>query len=159
MNCYDIQKYCNAYANYLYSNSNFGVFVNKVPVSNEFGFIEIHITKNLGNEVATDAILTINVNQNGNQIPVMSLSPTQNPTLIKLPIAHPFGTLVEGPEYFFTPYNLSIENEGYYKIITQNIRLFPNIKATFFYNLNRIVLGEPNREEITTIPPHPRDEI
>lgn len=159
MNCYDIQKYCNKYANYVYSNSNLGVFINEVPVSNEFGFIEIHITKNLGKEIATDAVLTIYVNQNGNQIPIMSLSPTQNPTSIELPIAHPLGTLVESPEYFFTPYNLSIESEGYYKVITQNIRLFPNIKSMFFYNLNKIVLGEPSHEEITIFPPHPRDEI
>ena len=159
MNCYEIQKYYDKCLNYAYRSSNFDVFINEVPVSSEFGYIEIYITKNIGSEVATDAVLTIYVKQDGNQIPVISLSPTQNPTLIELPIAHPSGTLVESPEYFFTPYNLTIENEGYYRIVTQNIRLFPNVKASFFYNLNKIIMGEPNHEEITIFPPHPRDEI
>lgn len=160
LNCYEIQEYYNKCRyNYAYNNSNFGIFFNEVPVSTDFGYIEIHITKNLGQEIATDAVLTIYVNQNGNQIPVISLSPTQNPTIIELPIAHPEGTLVESPEYYFTPYSLTIESEGYYRIVTQNIRLFPNVKAIFFYNLNEIVSGQPNHEEITIFPPHPRDEI
>jgi len=161
LNCYEIQEYYNRcrYGNYVYRNPRLGIFINEVPVSTDSGYIEIHITKDLGREIATDAVLTIYVNQNGNQVPIMSLSPTQNPTIIELPIAHPEGTLVEGPEYYFTPYNLTIENEGYYRIITQNIRLFPNTKAIFFYNLNEIVSGEPNLEEITIFPPHPRDEI
>lgn len=141
------------YGNYVYKNSN------EVPVSNEYGFIEIHITKNLATEIATDAVLTIYVNQNGNQIPVVRLSPIQNPTTIKLPIANPAGTLIEGPEYYFTPYNLTIESEGFYRIVTQNIRLFPNITSVFFYNLNEIISGSPNHEQITIIPPHPRDII
>jgi len=140
----------------LYKNSNRET-CSDVPVSTETGYIEIHITKNLGQDIATDAVLTIYVNKDGNQIPVVSLSPTQNPTIIELPIAHPEGTLVEGPEYYFTPYNLSIEDEGYYRIVTQNIRLFPNVKAVFFYNLNEMVSGEPEREEITIFPTHPRD--
>lgn len=158
MNCNEFLKYYN-YVNYVNRNLNLGVFTNGVPINREFGYIEIHITKNLGSEIATDAVLTIYVNQNGNQIPVISLSPTQNPTIIELPIANPVGTLVEGPEYYFTPYDLTIESEGYYKIATQNIRLFPNINSIFFYNLNEIVPGQPNQEEITVLPPHPRDEI
>jgi len=132
--------------------------MNEIPVSNEYGFIELQVTKDLGREVATGALLTIYVNHNGDQIPVAKLNITQHPTLIRLPIAHPSGTLVRGAEYYFTPYNLTIENEGYYRIATQNIRLFPNITASFFYNLNRIIPGEYNREEITIIPPHPRDQ-
>lgn len=128
-----------------------------VPISRDNGYIEVNITKNLGSEIATDAVLTIYVNQNGNRILVTRLSPTENPTLIELPIAHPSGTLVKGPEYYFTLYDLTIEGEGYYRIETRNIRLFPNIKAMFFYNLNRIIPGLPNQEEITIIPPHPRD--
>ncbi len=160
MNYCGIQKYYNKSKNgNAYKNSNVGVFINEIPVSSDSGYIEIHITKDLGRALATDAILTIHVNQNGNRIPIRRLSPTQNPTLIELPIAHPMGTLVRGAEYYFTPYDLTIENEGYYRIMTQNIRLFPNIKAMFFYNLNQIIPGIPNHEEITIIPPHPRDDI
>lgn len=154
-----MRKYYNKHKKNEHKDSNFNVFKNEVPISNETGFMEIHITKNLGQEIATDAVLTIYVNKDGNQVPVLILSPTENPTLIELPIAHPLGTLVEGPEYYFTPYNLTIENEGYYRINTQNIRLFPNIKANFFYNLNQIISSQPNHEEIIVFPPHPRDEI
>ncbi len=159
MNHYEVRKYYNRCRKHANNDLDFVISANKVPISNDVGYIEINITKNLGQEIATDAVLTIYVNQNGNQIPVVTLSPTENPTLIELPIAHPSGTLVEGPEYYFTPYNLTIENEGYYRIITQNIRLFPNVKAAFFYNLNKIVTGQPGHEEIIIIPPHPRDVL
>ena len=154
-------EYYNRCRNYslIYKNSSRKRCAEEVPVSTEMGYIEMHITKNLGRDIATDAVLTIYVNQDGNQVPVISISPTQNPTIIELPIAHPQGTLVESPEYYFTPYSLSIESEGFYRIITQNIRLFPNIKSIFFYNLNEIVSGEPGREEITIFPPHPRDVV
>lgn len=156
--------YENNYKKYKYRTYDYkylcqNVFINEVPVSNEYGFIELHVTKNLGKEVAAGALLKIYVKSNGNEIPVVNLTITQNPTIIMLPIANSSGTLVKGPEYYFTPYDLTIESEGYYKVSTQNIRLFPNVTASFFYNLNRIIPGEPNLEEITVIPPHPRDEI
>ncbi len=146
--------------NYYNMNSNSGVFINEVPVNSELGYIELYLTKNLGQEVATDAVLTIYVRQGEeNQVPVKRLITTNNPTIVELPIAHPLGTLIKGPEYYFTPYDLTIEREGYYKIATNNIRLFPKIKASFYYNLNKIVEGTPNHEEITNIPPHPRDVL
>jgi len=159
LSSYKIKKYYNKNRTHRNFDTHKDAHKNEVPVNREFGYIEIYITKNLGTEAATDSELTIYVTNNGDKIPVTVLSPTQNPTLIKLPIAHPSGALVEGPEYLFTPYNLTIESEGYYRVITQNIRLFPNIKSTFFYNLNEIVAGEPNREEITVIPAHPRDIV
>jgi len=161
LNYCEVLEYYNRCRNYslIYKNSNHEKCAYEIPVNTEMGYIEIYITKNLGQDIATDAVLTIYVNKDGNPIPVISLSPTQNPTIIELPIAHPQGTLVEGPEYFFTPYSLTIENEGYYRIVTQNIRLFPGITAIFFYNLNQMISGEPGREEITIFPPHPRDEI
>lgn len=158
MNCYSNNYNKYKYGNYVYQNSRFDVFMNEVPVSSEYGFIELQVTKDLGREIAAGSVLTIYVNRNGDQIPVVKLDITQNPTLIRLPIAHPSGTLIRGAEYYFTPYNLTIENEGYYNIATHNIRLFPNITAMFFYNFNRIIPGELNHEEITVIPPHPRDQ-
>lgn len=149
-------NWCENYGS-VYKNSNRESRADEVPVNTEMGYIEIYITKNFGRDISTDAILTIYVNQDGNYIPVTTISTTQNPTIIELPVAHPQGTLVEGPEYYFTPYSLTIESEGFYRIITQNIRLFPNIKSTFYYNLNEIVFGEPKREEITIFPSHPRD--
>lgn len=118
MNYCEVLEYYNRCRNYslIYKNSNHEKCAYEIPVNTEMGYIEIYITKNLGQDIATDAVLTIYVNKDGNPIPVISLSPTQNPTIIELPIAHPQGTLVEGPEYFFTPYSLTIENEGYYNI-------------------------------------------
>jgi len=168
MNYYEIQKLYNGYKNYgiynMYNcnnaNLNSNIFMNEVPVNSEVGYIELYVTKNLGKEVATDAVLTIYVNRGDlDQVPVKRLITTQNPTLIELPIAHNLGNLIKVPEYYFTTYNLTIESEGYYKITTLNIRLFPKIKSLFFYNLNIISQGAPNRDEIINIPPHPRDEL
>ncbi len=163
MNHYYAQNIYNKYESYFCNtnddnrNSNFGVSMNEVPVSNEVGYIQIYLTKDLGKEVANDAVITIYVKQGENQIPVKRLVSIHNPTIIELPVANPLGTLIKGPEYYFTPYDLTIEKEGYYKITTLNIRLFPKIKTIFYYNLNRIMQGIPNHEEITNIPPHPRD--
>jgi len=168
MNYYEIQKLYNGYKNcgiynmynYNYANLNSNIFMNEVLVNNEVGYIALYVTKNLGKEIATDAVVTIYVSQGDlDQVPVKKLIITHNPTSIELPIAHNLGNLIKGPEYYFTTYNLTIENEGYYKITTLNIRLFPKIISSFFYNLNIISQGEPNRDEIINIPPHPRDEL
>lgn len=168
MNYYDFQKLYYGYKNYgIYNmfncnkaNLNSNIFMNEVPVNSEVGYIELYVTKNLGKEVATDAVVTIYAVQGDlDQVPVKRLIITQNPTVIELPMAHNLGTLIKGPEYYFTTYNLTIESEGYYKITTLNIRLFPKIKSSFFYNLNIILQGDPNSDEIINIPPHPRDAL
>lgn len=159
MNCNEIRRYYNEcrYGDYAYGDSKVEIPEKEKPVNSEYGYIEINITENLGRESAKHPVLTIYVNKDGQKVPVKRLYPVQNPTLIELPMAHPNGTLVESPEYYFTPYDLTIESEGHYKIITQNIRLFPNIKSLFVYNLNDIIPGELNHDEITIFPPHPRD--
>jgi hypothetical protein len=141
-------------------NTTPGVINNEIPINTESGFIELFVTKNLGKEVATDAVVTIYVRQSDEfHFPIEQFLIENNPTLIELPIAHRLGNLIKGPEYYFTTYNLTIESEGFYKVTTLNIRLFPEIKATFFYNLNKIIQGVPIYEEVTHIPPHPRDEL
>jgi len=161
----ELQKSYNNYCfynmyNYYNVNSNACAFMNDVPVNSEVAYIELYLTKDLGQEIAKDALCTIYVRQGDeNQVPVTKLITTNYPTLIELPVAHSLGTLIKGPEYYYTTYDLTIELEGYYKIATLNIRLFPNVKTIFYYNFNKIIQGQPNREEITNIPPHPRDEI
>jgi len=168
VNYYEIQRLYNRCKNYsvynMYNydnvNSNSNVFMNEVPINIEVGYIVLFVTKNLGKNLPTDAVVTIYASQgDSNQVPVKKLIIDNNPTIIELPIAHTLGTLIKGPEYYFTTYNLTIESEGYYRIITLNIRLFPKIKASFYYNLNKISRGIPNHEEIINIPPHPRDEL
>ena len=115
MNYYEIQKIynrCKNYSiynmyNYRNENSNPNVFINEVPVNNEVGYIELFVTKDLGKAAATDAVVTVYANQgDSNQVPVKRLKITNNPTIIELPIAHTLGTLIKGPEYYFTTYNL-----------------------------------------------------
>jgi len=148
VNRYEIQNlyniYCNEYnvPSYYKANSKSEVFMSEVPINDEVGYIVLYLTKDLGKEVATNAVLTIYVRQgNSFHLPVKRIITTQNPTIIELPIAHKLGTLIKGPEYYFTTYDLTIEMEGYYKINTLNIRLFPKIKVDFFYNFNRILQG------------------
>ncbi len=163
MNYHDIRKIFNidetytSYSKHKNIHYPYSVFMTETPVNTETGFLEIYITKNLGREFPIDAVITIYAKQGDTQVPVKSLIATENPTIIELPIANPLGDLIEGPEYFFTTYDLTIESLGYYKVITLNIRLFPNITTSFYYNLNKILQGEPIEEEIINLPPHPRD--
>lgn len=158
MNCYPQNVY--RYSNYGNMNTAPGICKNEVPINTEAGILELYVTKNLGKDVATDAVVTIYARQGDTfHIPVEKFLIVNNPTLIELPIAHGLGNLIKGPEYYFTTYDLTIESEGYYKVSTLNIRLFPKIKVSFFYNLNKIIQGVPYEEEIRNIPPHPRDEL
>ncbi|MBP1925590.1 hypothetical protein J2Z76_001449 [Sedimentibacter acidaminivorans] len=167
MNYHDIRKIFNidetytSYSkrNYKKVNSTYSVFMTETPVNTETGFLEIYITKDLGREFPIDAVITIYTKQGDTQVPVKSLIATENPTIIELPVANLLGDLIESPEYFFTTYDLTIESLGYYKITTLNIRLFPNITTSFYYNLNKIIQGEPIEEEIINLPPHPRDKL
>lgn len=167
MNYHDIRKIFNidetytSYSkrNYKNVNSTYSVFMTETPINTETGFLEIYITKDLGREFPIDAVITIYIKQGDIQVPVKSLIATENPTIIELPVANSLGDLIEGPEYFFTTYDLTIESLGYYKVITLNIRLFPNITTSFYYNLNKILQGEPIEEEIINLPPHPRDTL
>lgn len=141
-------------------NTTPGIINSEVPINTESGFMELYVTKNVGKDVATGAVVTIYARQgDAFHFPVEKFLIASNPTLIELPIAHKLGNLIKGPEYYFTTYNLTIESEGYYRVVTLNIRLFPGIKATFFYNLNKIIQGVPVDEKVTNIPPHPRDEL
>ncbi|MDF2678192.1 MAG: hypothetical protein K0Q97_2536 [Bacillota bacterium] len=161
-NLYNRIKTYGIYNKYKYNKaeSSLDIFISEVPVNNEVGFIELSVTKNLGKEIGIGAVLKIYVNTElKNQELVETITITHNPTKIELPVAHPLGDLIKGPEYYFTTYNITIENEGYYKITTLNIRLFPKITSKFQYNLNEITTDTLEQEIIIDIPPHPRDII
>lgn len=160
-NLYNRIKTYGVYNKYKYNKaeSNVDIFISEVPVNKEVGYIEMYVTKNLGKEIGIGAVLKVYVNKGPNQELVETITITQNPIIIELPIAHPLGDLIEGPEYYFTTYNITIEYEGYYKITTLNIRLFPKIISKFQYNLNEITQETLNQEIIIDIPPHPRDII
>lgn len=90
----------------------------------------------------------------------MTLITATNPATIELPVAHSLGTLIRGPEYFFTTYNLTIRAQGYSPVTVLNIRVFPGITE----NLDIILYDVPPRSETITekiidIPPHSRDAL
>ncbi len=163
------RKYTNIYdkyKNYLYSynypklnninNSNSG----EVPVNTENGYVELFVFTDRGNVPVEGAIVTVYAAEGDvNAAPVIRFSTTTNPIIIELPVAHPLGSLIKGPEYYFTTYNMTIEKPDFYTINVKNIRLFPGVTVQFNYNLNSTLPGVPGRQETIAIPPHPRDVI
>lgn len=154
------------YKNYLYSynypniNDLNSIKVSEVPVNSEKGNIELFVFTDRGQLPVEDAEITIYARQGEvNQVPVMKVSSQSIPFTVELPVAHPSGTLIKGPEYYFTTYNLTIEKPDYYAITVKNIRVFPGVTAQFSYNLNRILPGVPGKQETIAIPTHPRDVV
>lgn len=154
------------YKNYLYSynypniNNIFNINANEVPVNTEVGYLELFVFTDRGQVPIEGADITIYARKGEvNAVPVMRIVSEINPITIELPVAHPLGTLIKGPEYYFTTYNMTIEKEDYYAITVNNIRMFPGITAQFSYNLNRVLPGVPGRQKTIAIPPHPRDIV
>jgi hypothetical protein len=157
---YDKYKYKNN--NYNFNNSNISntdyVASNELAVNTEAGYIELFVFTDRGLVPVEDAVITIYARRGEvNEVPVLKVNSQINPFKIELPVAHPLGTLIEGPEYYFTTYNMTIEKPEFYSITVKNIRIFPGITVQFNYNLNRMLPGVPNRQETIAIPPHPRD--
>jgi Fe2+ transport system protein B len=94
-------------------------------------------------------------------IPIMHLVTTLNPVRIELPIAHELGTKIQGPEYVFSTYNISVDIFGYFTNIIYNNRLFPGVTTDFVIEMVPITVPQPVPiiEERLDIPPHPRDIV
>lgn len=134
--------------------------ISEVPVNTDVGYIELFVFTDQGRVPVEGANVTFYARKGEvNTVPVKKVTTEVNPIIIELPVAHPSGTLIKGPEYYFTTYDMTIEKEGYYSITVLNIRMFPGITTQFSYNLNRTLPGVPNRQETIAIPPHPRDII
>lgn len=89
--------------------------MNEVPVNKGTGYLELYVYKNRQNEPMTDAIVTIYARQGEvNAVPIIKVPTTNSPTVIELPVAHPLGTLIKSPEYYFTAYNMTIDAEGFF---------------------------------------------
>lgn len=147
---------------YNFNNSNISntdyVASNELAVNTEVGYIELFVFTDRGQVPVEDAVITIYARRGEvNEVPVLKVRSQMNPFKVELPVAHPLGTLIEGPEYYFSTYNLTIEKPGFYSITVKNIRLFPGVTVQFSYNLNRLLPGVSDRQETIAIPPHPRD--
>lgn len=133
----------------------------QVPVNQENGYLEIFVFTNRGRQPIRDAIVTVYARQTALiGVPVHSTVTTINPITVELPVANPLGSLIRGPEYYFTTYNLTIRSEGYSPVTILNIRIFPRITENIDINLIEIIPGVlPIPEKVIDIPPHPRDRV
>lgn len=155
---YIYKRYKNNLYNYGYLQDSLvsRVEANQMPVNSENGYIQIYLFTNRGQVPVEDAFVTVYARQ-GEVVPVLKFKSSSCPFTFELPVAHSLGTLIEGPEYYFTTYDITIEKEGYYAITVKNIRMFPGITSEFSYNLNKILPGLPDKQETIAIPSHPRD--
>lgn len=155
-------KYNNYFYNYNFPNIYYktDIYMNEVPVNTDVGYIELYVFTERGLTPVEGAEITFYVRRGDeDRVKVKEIISEINPIIVELPIAHPSGTLIRGPEYYFTTYDMVIEKEGYYGINALNIRMFPGITAQFNYNLNRALPNVPGRQETFSIPSHPRDII
>ncbi len=127
------------------------------------GFLRLNIINQSNGTPVSNATITIYVTD-GNQrdIPVMHLITTINPVRIELPMANELGTLIVGPEYDFSTYNLRVDAFGYLASNVYNIRLFPNVTTDIVISmipLSNVQEQPVELEERLDIPPHLRDEL
>lgn len=133
---------------------------NEIKPSEGIGAIELYVFKNRGKDPVPDAMVTVYARVGEEDaVTVKTFPTTTNPITFELPVAHPSGTLIRGPEYYFTTYDLKIEADGYFLVNVLNIRMFPGVTTNFDINLIEAVPGEPVQERVIYIPPHPRDVI
>jgi hypothetical protein len=129
---------------------------------NATGFMRLHIIDQVSQMDIPYATITIYVTDEVNRdIPIMHLVTTINPVRIELPIANELGTLIQGPEYKFSTYNVSVDIFGYFTNIIYNNRLFPNVTTDFKIEMIPITYIQPQPiiEERLDIPAHPRDVV
>lgn len=136
-------------------------YVSMLEVTNNTGFIRLNIINQEDKTPVSNATITIYVTDGQQRdIPVMHIITTINPIRIELPMANDLGTLIVGPLYDFSTYNIRVDAFGYLSRNIYNIRLFPNTTSDFEIDLIPVtqLRAQPLIEERFDIPPHPRDE-
>ena len=137
-------------------------YINSLEITNSTGFMRLNIINFTDKTPVKNATITIYVTDGKNRdIPVMHLITTINPIRIELPMANELGTLIVGPEYDFSTYNLRVDAFGYFSRNIYDIRLFPGTTTDFEIDLvpTSYIEAQPLIEEWIKIPPHPRDEL
>lgn len=131
-------------------------------ITNKVGYLNIYVYAERERQPLSNATVTIYVRKGENvEIPIIAFITSTNPILVQIPVAYSQDTLIMGPEYPFSTYNLRVEAIGYYVTRILNIRMFPGIVTDFNVGMIRTtesslaVMGE----KIIEIPPHPRDRI
>ncbi len=161
MNFNDISRYNNRigmYDNNRYDLNN-GVFMNKeIPVNNDIGFIVLLTFTERGQFIVPGAVVTIYARGEGKDAHVDSIMTQSYPITVSLPVSHPLGTLVRGPEYYFTTYDITIESERFCPVKVNNVRVFPGVTEKF--DISMIETPSDTSavpETIIDIPSHRRD--
>lgn len=128
----------------------------------DMGYVNIFIYTGEDYRPLNNAIVTVYVRRNPEiELPILRMITTINPILIQLPIAYNPETLIRGPEYFFSTYNISIDADGYYPVKILNVRMFPRVSTSFYVKMTEISDDkyESKYENVIYIPPHPRDKV
>lgn len=138
-------------------------YVNMLEVLNTTGYIRLNIFDQIDGEPISNSTIIFYVTDGVNRdIPIMHLITTLNPVRIELPMANELGTMIVGPEYSFSTYNIRVDSFGYISNRIFNVRLFPN--TTTNYEIAMIPVShiqeQPVKiEERIDLPPHPRDVL
>lgn len=158
------KSYADGYSNNKYYANKYSnnIFMNElqIPVNRDEGYIEIFVFAERGQYAIPGALVTIYARRDNNPVPIYNVSTENYPIRIALPVAHPVGTLIRGPEYYFTTYDVTVEAVGFAPYRVDNVRLFEGITTKLDINMLEVIQGQyPIPEVLVDIPPHPRDAI
>lgn len=160
MNYNNDKIYCNKYNYGTGFNNRVFLSETEVPINRSTGFIEVYVFTQRGQFAIPGALITVYARNDNNNVQVYNTSSQSYPITIGLPIANPSGTLIRGPQYYFTTYDITVEHESFAPYRINNIRLFENTTMRLDCNLVSLIQGQfPVPETIINIPPHPRDAI
>lgn len=141
-------------------NNNISANEVNVPINTNLGYLEVLVFTSRGQFAVNNASVTVYVQQEGSAVPIFATKTEGFPIIVDLPIAHPVGTLIRGPEYYFTTYDVTVEGSNFAPYRCNNLRLFEGITTKLDVNLLPII-GQNSTftENIINIPPHPRDVV
>jgi len=131
-----------------------------VPINSDEGFLEIFIFTERGRYAIPGAEITIYARQENSLIPIYNTISENYPKIISLPVAHPSGALIRGPQYYYTTYYVNIQADDFAPCRVNNLRLFEGITTKLDVDMFEIIPGQyPIPEKIINIPTHPRDIV
>lgn len=141
-------------------NNNRLTFINEsqVPVNSNIGYLRLNVSSKQGQIAVNNASVTVYVRTGEEPVPIYNEVLDNSSITISLPVSHPLGLQIRGPEYYFTTYDVTVIAQGYSPYRCNNLRFFEGITTKLDVCLNPIVPGQfPIPEQIVDIPPHPRD--
>lgn len=162
MNYYNLHKksYVDSYNIYNKKENNIIMSERQVPINSDQGFLEIFVFTERGKLPIPGALVTIYAKQDNNSIPIYNFYTQNYPITLSFPVAHPLGTLIRGPEYYFTTYDIKVEAPGFAPYRINNVRLFEGVTIKIDIDMQEIITGQyPIPETIINMPLHERDRI